>query len=141
MGFTSGSTVKNLLEMPEAQKTQFQSLGGEDPLEKEMATHSIILPGKSYGQQSLVGYLFTGSQRVGHDWVTEQIGITYITISVQHIAILLSILFLSSSVMLKPKLKSFSIFTKPKSIFPPISLHLHTPDYIPRAFDIILVWF
>jgi len=67
LGFTSGSTVKNLLEMPEAQKTQFQSLGGEDPLEQEMATHSIIFPGKSYGQQSLVGYLFTGSQRVGHD--------------------------------------------------------------------------
>ena len=141
MGFTSGSTVKNLLEMPEAQRTQIQSLGGEDPLEKKMAAHSIISLGKSHGQRSLVGYLFTESQRVGHDWVTEQIGITYITTSVQHIAILLSILFLSSSVMLKPKLKSFHIFTKPRSIFPPISLHLHTPDYIPRAFDITLVWF
>ena len=34
-------TVKNLLEM---QKTWVQSLGWEDPLEKEMATHSSILP-------------------------------------------------------------------------------------------------
>ena len=33
-------TVKNL---PAMQETLFQSLGEEDPLEKEMATHSIIL--------------------------------------------------------------------------------------------------
>ena len=39
MGFPSGS-VKNLLQM---QETQFQSLGREDPLEKEMATHSCVL--------------------------------------------------------------------------------------------------
>ena len=32
--------VKNL---PAIQKTQVQSLGGEDPLEKEMATHSSML--------------------------------------------------------------------------------------------------
>ena len=32
--------VKNL---PAIQETQVQSLGGEDPLEKEMATHSSIL--------------------------------------------------------------------------------------------------
>lgn len=45
-------------------------------------------------------------------------GITYITISVQHIAILLPIIFVSFSLMLKPKTKSFLIFTKPKSILP-----------------------
>ena len=28
----------------------------EDPLEKEMATHSSILPGESHGQRCLVGY-------------------------------------------------------------------------------------
>ena len=33
-------TVKNL---PAVQETQVQSLGGEDPLEKRMATHSSIL--------------------------------------------------------------------------------------------------
>ena len=33
-----------------------QSLGREDPLEKEMATHSVFLPGKSHGQRSLAGY-------------------------------------------------------------------------------------
>ena len=46
-------TVKNL---PAMQETWVQSLGWEDPLEKEMATYSSILPGESHGQRSLVGY-------------------------------------------------------------------------------------
>ena len=33
-----------------------QSLGGEDLLGKEMATHEVFLPGKFYGQRSLAGY-------------------------------------------------------------------------------------
>ena len=33
-----------------------QSMGWEDPLEEEMATHSTFLPGESHGQRSLVGY-------------------------------------------------------------------------------------
>jgi len=37
------------------QETWVQSLDWEDLLEKEMATHSSILPGKSHGQRSLVG--------------------------------------------------------------------------------------
>ena len=42
------------------QETQVQSLGGEDLLEKEMATHSNILPWKSHGQRSLTGYIVHG---------------------------------------------------------------------------------
>ena len=42
-GFPGGSVVKNL---PIMQETQVQSLGQEDPLEKEMATHSSILAWK-----------------------------------------------------------------------------------------------
>ena len=37
-------------------ETCVQSLGREDPLEKEMAIHSVLLPGKSHGQRNLVGY-------------------------------------------------------------------------------------
>ena len=40
MGFPDGSVVPNLLAM---QEMQVQSLGGNDPLEKEMATHSSII--------------------------------------------------------------------------------------------------
>ena len=35
------------------QETHVQSLGGEDPLEEETASHSIILAGKSHGRRSL----------------------------------------------------------------------------------------
>ena len=60
--------VKNL---PAMQKTGAQPLGQEDPQEKEMATHSSILAwripwtGEPGGLQSM------GSQRVGHDKVTN----------------------------------------------------------------------
>ena len=40
MGFPGGSVVKNL---PAVQEIGVQSLGREDPLEKEMTTHSSIL--------------------------------------------------------------------------------------------------
>ena len=35
---------------------QVRFLGQEDPLEKEMATHSSILPEEFHGQRSLAGY-------------------------------------------------------------------------------------
>ena len=38
------------------QETWVYSLGREDPLEKEMATHSCILAWKCHGQRSLAGY-------------------------------------------------------------------------------------
>ena len=56
-------TVKHLLAMWE---TWVQPLGREDPLEKEMATHSNTLPGKFHGLRSLVGYS-PWDHRVGHD--------------------------------------------------------------------------
>ena len=42
----AGQMVKHL---PTMRETRVQSLGQEDLLEKEMATHSSILPGKSHG--------------------------------------------------------------------------------------------
>ena len=59
--------VKNL---PAMQETQVQSLGWEDPLEKEMAAHSSILPGKSHEQRSLVGYIQWGRKELD---TTEQL--------------------------------------------------------------------
>ena len=46
MGFPGGSAVKNPPAIQEVQETRFRSLGWEDPLEKEMTTHSSILAGK-----------------------------------------------------------------------------------------------
>ena len=45
--FPSGSVVKNPSAMQEPQETWVQSLGREDSLEKEMATHSSIIAWKS----------------------------------------------------------------------------------------------
>ena len=68
-GFPGGSVVKNL---PAKQKTQFQSLGWEEPLEEEMATHSSILAWRISRTQKPCGLQSMGSQRVGHDLATKQ---------------------------------------------------------------------
>ena len=52
-------------------ETRVQSLGQEDPLEKEMATHSSILAWRIPWTEEPGGLQFTGSQRVGHNWVTS----------------------------------------------------------------------
>ena len=61
-------TVKRL---PTMQKTQVRSLGREDPLEKEIATHSSILAWKIPWTEDPVRLQSTGLQRVGHNRVTS----------------------------------------------------------------------
>ena len=53
--------------LPAMQKTRVQSLGREDPLEKEMATHSSILAWKIPWTEELGRLQSIGSQRVGHN--------------------------------------------------------------------------
>ena len=55
------------------QETQVQSLGPEDPLEKEMQLTLVFLPGKSHEQRNLVGYSLLGHKRVGDDLATKQL--------------------------------------------------------------------
>ena len=52
LGFPGGTVIKTL---PAMQQSQAQSLGGDDPLEKETAIYSSILPGESHGLRSLAG--------------------------------------------------------------------------------------
>ena len=52
--------------MQEIQETQVQSLGQEDPLEKEMATHSCILAWIIPWTEEPGGTQSLGSQRAGH---------------------------------------------------------------------------
>ena len=77
LGFPGGSVVKNMPAMQENTcntRDTGQSLGRQDPLEKEMATHSSVLawrmPGESHGQRSLAGYS-SWSLRVGHSLATK----------------------------------------------------------------------
>ena len=53
--------------LPAMQETQVQSLGQEDPLEKEMATHSSILAWEIPWMEETGGLSSMGSQRVRHD--------------------------------------------------------------------------
>ena len=57
--------------LPTLQETQVRSLGGEDPLEKEMANHSSTLAWKIPRTEEPGRLQFMGLQRVRHDWVTS----------------------------------------------------------------------
>ena len=61
-GLPGGSVVKNLPPMQEIQEMKLRSLGWEDPLEKEMATHSSILAWEIHGRRRLAGYSPWGRQ-------------------------------------------------------------------------------
>ena len=64
-GFPGGSVLKNL---PAVQETQVRSLGWEDPLEKEMATHSSILAWEIPWREEPCSPW--GLKRVGHNLAT-----------------------------------------------------------------------
>ena len=53
--------------LPAMRETWVQSLGREDPLEKEMATHSSILACRTPWTEEPGGLQSMGSQRVGHN--------------------------------------------------------------------------
>ena len=54
--------------LPAVREASVRSLGQEDPLEKEMATHSSILTWRIPWMEESGGLQPTGSPRVGHDW-------------------------------------------------------------------------
>ena len=59
--------VKNPPAVQKTQVMRVQSLGGEDPLEEEMTTHSSILACGIPWTEEPGGLQSMGSQRVGHD--------------------------------------------------------------------------
>ena len=65
--FLMAQTVKNLLAMQETLEPWVHSLGQEDPLEEEIATHSSILAWRIPQAKEPHGLQPTGSQRVGHN--------------------------------------------------------------------------
>jgi len=67
-GFPDSSVVKNPPAMKETQELRVWSLGREDPLKKEIATHSSILAWKAAWIEDSGELHSIGSQRVGHDW-------------------------------------------------------------------------
>ena len=69
-GFSGDSAVRNLPARQETQETWVCSLGREDPLEEEMATHSSILTWKIPGTEEATGLESMGLQRVRYDEAT-----------------------------------------------------------------------
>ena len=59
--------AQRLKRLPARRETRVQSLGGEDPLEKEMATHSSILAWKIPWMEEPGRLQSMGSQRLGLD--------------------------------------------------------------------------
>ena len=66
-GFFAIMVAQRLKRLPPMQETRVRSLGGEDPLEKEMVTHSSILAWRIPWTEVPGRLQSTGSQRVGHD--------------------------------------------------------------------------
>ena len=69
--FGASLVAQRIKRLPAMQETQARSLGWEDPLEKETATHSSTLAWRIPWTEEPGGLQSTGSQRVGHDWVTS----------------------------------------------------------------------
>ena len=59
--------AQSVKDLPAVQETQVQSLGWEEPLEKEMATHSSILAWKISWTEEPGGLHSMGLQKVEHD--------------------------------------------------------------------------
>ena len=70
-GYSGGSVINHLPAKQETLKMQVWTLDQEEPWVEEMPT-PVFLPGKSYGQRSLVSYSPWGCKRVGHDLATKQ---------------------------------------------------------------------
>ena len=69
--FGASLVAQTAKRLPAMWETQVQSLGGEDPLEKEMAAHSSILAWKIPWMVEPGRLQSMGLQRVGHDCATS----------------------------------------------------------------------
>ena len=129
-GFPGDSVVKNL---PAKQEMWAVSLGREDPLEKEMATHSSILAWRIPWPEEPGGLQSMGSQRVGHDLAAEmqpqgEPGQTYFFLQ------LLPFLSLSRPKCGAEKEGPASDFSPPYSVSPIFLLpHLPKPMPLPQC--------
>ena len=66
-GHRGASWVAVIESLPAVRETRVQSLGGEDPLEKGMATHSSALAWRIPWTEEPGGLQSMGSQRLGHN--------------------------------------------------------------------------
>ena len=89
--------AQRLKPLPAMQETWVWSLGLEDPLEKEMATHPSILAWRIPWTEEPGGLQSTRWQRVGHSWVTSLL-LSFMTNDVEHLLTGLSAILLWGNV-------------------------------------------
>ena len=71
LGYWASLVAQRVKCLPAMWETRVRSLGREDPLEMEMATHSSPLAWRIPWTEEPERLQSTGSQRVGHDWATS----------------------------------------------------------------------
>ena len=81
-GFPGGTAVKIHLPMQEMQEMPIRSRGREDPLEKEMATHSSISAWRIPWTEEPGVLQSMGLQRVRYNWATKHA--LYLPLQCQH---------------------------------------------------------
>ena len=96
--FPGGIAVKN---PPATQETWVWSLGQEDPMEKEIATHSSILAWRTPWTEEPVRVQSMGSQRVRHEWARTSLNLLSVAFMLCFLFILLLVLFLSPTLCFK----------------------------------------
>ena len=67
LGIERGLVAQMVKSLPAMRETWVQSLGREDPLEKQIATHSSVLAWRIPWTEEPGGLQSMGSQRVGHN--------------------------------------------------------------------------
>ena len=79
--------AQRVKSLPATRETRVRSLGWEDPLEKEIATHSSTFAWKIQWTEKPGRLQSMGLQRIGHDWGTFTSLLTNIGCSVQFISV------------------------------------------------------
>ena len=83
-GFPCGISSKKIcLPVQEMQETQAPSLGREDPLDAEMATHSSTLAWSIPWTEDPGELQSMGSQRIEHDWASEHIAQLIVSLTIK----------------------------------------------------------
>ena len=116
--------------LPAMQETQIQSLGWEDLLEKEMATHSSTLTWETHGERSLVGYNPKGHKE---SEMTEQLSTAHTEKGGSLIEVLSWEIYLNNLVFKASATLNLSLFINDKynvKIVPFVFFKVEYYDYI-----------
>ena len=123
------------------QETRVQSLGSEDLLEKEMATHSSILAWKIPWTVEPGRLQSMGSQRVRHDWATS-LSLSYIYVYIYiyiHIwnSAFISFMCIPKSIIPGNYIALFLVFWRTTTLFSVVVVSVYIPTGSAQGFHLL----